>query len=109
MLSSLGVDSATSHPEEMLTAARVSQTLNKVRTALPRFQVPEDDRRNGEDSGNPEKPGPCQITRQACVHACIDRSPSGTGGTRAGCIQECQAAFQRCRRDLKPPHHDAHK
>jgi hypothetical protein len=109
MLSSLGIDAATSHPEEMLTSVRVSQTLNSVRTALPHFQVPEDFRRDGGDRGDPEKPGPCQVARQVCVHGCLNRSPSGTGGTRDGCIQECQAAFEKCLRGQRPPHHDGHR
>jgi hypothetical protein len=98
MLSALGVEAGTGRPEETLTAAQARRTLTGVRGALPRFEVPPVDERAGVSTGNPDRPGPCHVARQACIQDCLSKSPSGTGGTRPGCIQECQAAFRRCRR-----------
>jgi len=103
MLSILGVSASTQNPEETLTAPRVGQTLNAVRTTLPHFVIPVTDgdgrprTREGTDSG----PGPCQIALQACLTRCREASPSGTGDNGiSGCAAQCQTAFQECRRRL---------
>jgi hypothetical protein len=39
----------------------------------------------------------------ACKNECIERSPSGTGGNRARCIQDCAEAFYKCRKNREKP------
>jgi hypothetical protein len=110
MLSILGVSATTRNPGETLTAPRVGEALNAVRTTLPHFVIPGTDEqgnptdRGGEDRG----PGPCQIALQACQTKCREASPAGTGNNGiSGCIQQCQAAFQECRRRLFGFHPDS--
>lgn len=110
MLSILGVETSTQNPLEVLTVPRVTQTLNAVRSTLPRFTVPVSGPRRPRPNDDPDsRPGPCQIALMACKNKCLERSPSGTGNTGAsGCVQECQAAFEQCRRRLFNTHPGNH-
>jgi len=112
MLALLGVSASTQNPEQPLTAPRLGQTLNAVRTTLPHFVIPVTDgdgrptAREGDDQG----PGPCQIALQACQTRCREASPSGTGTQGiSGCLDQCQSAFIECRRRLFGFHTDRHR
>jgi hypothetical protein len=96
MLAAYGVETTTQNPAEILTALKVEQTLNQVRSRMPHYTVPTVVVPVGE-TGHGGKPGPCETALMACKLACRQRSPSGTGGSLSHCFSECNAAFDKCK------------
>jgi len=107
MLMTLGVETATGHPEEAISQARFSQSMNQVRGSLPRFNVPDASGVEGVDppgrNNTVDPPGPCRVAFQQCKSECFEKSPSGTGDNRGRCIRDCAEAFFLCRKNRERP------